>query len=182
MPATSPLRAAGEGRHAHRGVVLGPFVLLLATCLALAGCFPTLKETKREAREGPKPPNVVLVLADDLAQGDINPRTLQHMPNVRALMEEGTTFDNSFVTNSLCCPGRATILRGQYAHNHQILHNQPPFGGAARFRISGDTSTMATWAKERGYRTSFFGKYLNGYAGTYVPPAGTIGTPCRATS
>ena len=171
MPATSPLPAAGEGRHAHRGVVLGPFVLLLATCLALAGCFPALKETKREAREGSKPPNVVLVLTDDLAQGDINPRTLEHMPHVRALMEEGTTFENSFVTNSLCCPSRATILRGQYAHNHGILHNQPPLGGAPRFRLSGaGDSTMATWTKERGYRTAFFGKYLNGYAGTYVPP------------
>jgi arylsulfatase A-like enzyme len=86
-------------------------------------------------------------------------------------MEEGTTFDNSFVTNSLCCPSRATILRGQYVHNHQILHNQPPLGGAERFRVSGaDGSTMASWVKERGYRTAFFGKYLNGYAGIYVPP------------
>src|SRR5829696_4881374 len=168
MPATSPLRAAGEGRHAHRGVVLGPFVLLLATCLALAGCFPALKETKKE---GPKPPNVVLVLADDLAQGDINHRTLQHMPNVRALMEEGTAFDNAFVTNSLCCPSRATMLRGQYTHNHHILHNQAPLGGAKKFRVSGgDSSTAAVWLQENGYQTALFGKYLNGYYGEYVPP------------
>jgi N-acetylglucosamine-6-sulfatase len=151
--------------------ILGPFVFLLAACLALAGCFPVVKEAKKEDREGPNPPNVVLVLADDLAQGDINARTLEHMPHLRALMEEGTTFDNSFVTNSLCCPSRATILRGQYVHNHGILHNQPPLGSAERFRLSGaDGSTMASWVEERGYRTAFFGKYLNGYAGTYVPP------------
>jgi N-acetylglucosamine-6-sulfatase len=172
MPAITRLPAPGGGHHARRGVpALGPLVFLLAVCLGLAGCFPAMKEMKREDREGPKPPNVVLVLADDLAQADINTHTLEHMPNVRALMDEGTTFDNSFVTSSLCCPSRATILRGQYVHNHGILHNQPPLGGSARFRISGgDTSTMATWAKERGYRTAFFGKYLNGYAGTYVPP------------
>jgi arylsulfatase A-like enzyme len=151
--------------------LLGPFVFLLAACLGLAGCFPAVKETKKEDREGPKPPNVVLVLADDLAQGDIDPRTLEHMPHLRALMEQGTTFDNSFVTNSLCCPSRATILRGQYTHNHGILHNEAPLGGAERFRYSGaDGSTMASWVKERGYRTVFFGKYMNGYAGTYVPP------------
>jgi N-acetylglucosamine-6-sulfatase len=144
---------------------------LLAACLGLAGCFPAVKETKKEDRQGPKRPNVVLVLADDLAASDLNPNTLKHMPHVRALMEEGTTFDNSFVTNSLCCPSRATILRGQYVHNHGSLHNEPPLGGAERFIRSGaDASTMATWTEERGYRTAFFGKYMNGYAGTYVPP------------
>jgi N-acetylglucosamine-6-sulfatase len=149
----------------------GPFVFLLAACLVLTGCFPPAKKTKREDREGPKPPNVVLIVTDDLASGDLNPDTLERMPNLRALMEEGTTFDNSFVTNSLCCPSRATILRGQYAHNHRILHNQPPLGGAERFRFSGaDGSTMATWVEERGYGTAFFGKYMNDYAGTYVPP------------
>ena len=116
-------------------------------------------------------PNVVIILTDDLAWEDLNPSTLERMPNVRALMEQGTTFDNSFVTNSLCCPARATVLRGQYAHNHQILHNQSPLGGAERFRLSrADRSTMATWVGDGGYRTAFFGKYLNGYAGAYIPP------------
>jgi len=167
---------AATGRLAIRvgsaRAVFASLGFLLVACLALASCFPSVKGSKRGAPEGHNPPNVVLVLADDLASDDLNPNALKHMPNLRKLLaDEGTTFDNSFVTNSLCCPARATVLRGQYAHNHQILHNQPPLGGAARFRISGgDASTMATWAKERGYRTSFFGKYLNGYAGTYVPP------------
>ena len=153
-----------------RSIIL-PFLLLLAGCFALAGCLPLAEETTKEDKKEPKPPNVVLILTDDLAFEDVNPATLKHMPHLRALMEEGTTFENAFATNSLCCPSRATILRGQYTHNHQILHNQPPFGGAERFRFSGgDSSTMATWLKEYGYLTSFFGKYLNGYSGHYVPP------------
>jgi N-acetylglucosamine-6-sulfatase len=153
-----------------RAIIL-PFLLLLVGCFALAGCLPPAEETTKEDKQEPKPPNVVLILTDDLAFEDVNPATLKHMPHLRALMEEGTFFENAFATNSLCCPSRATILRGQYTHNHQILHNQPPFGGAERFRFSGgDRSTMATWLKEYGYVTSFFGKYLNGYAGTYVPP------------
>jgi N-acetylglucosamine-6-sulfatase len=147
--------------------------LLLACCFALAGCFPQPEETTKEEdnKEKPNPPNVVLILTDDLALDDVNEDSLEHMPNLKSLMEVGTTFENAFATNSLCCPSRATILRGQYTHNHHILHNQPPLGGAERFRRSGgDGSTMATWVKEQGYSTAFFGKYMNGYAGTYIPP------------
>jgi arylsulfatase A-like enzyme len=94
------------------------------------------------------------------------------MPNLKSLLiDKGTTFDNAFVTNSLCCPSRATILRGQYTHNHEILSNEPPRGGFQKFRFLGhENSTMATWVKEQGYRTAFFGKYLNGYNETYIPP------------
>jgi N-acetylglucosamine-6-sulfatase len=148
-----------------------PSLLLLAVCFTLAGCFSSVEATTKEEKVEPKPPNMVLILTDDLALEDVNADTLKHMPNLRALMEKGTTFDNAFVTNSLCCPSRATILRGQYTHNHHILHNQPPLGGAKRFRLSGgDRSTVATWLKENGYQTAFFGKYLNGYSGVYVPP------------
>ena len=87
------------------------------------------------------------------------------------LIDKGTTFDESFVSNSLCCPSRVTILRGQCTHNHQILSNEPPLGGFEKFRYLGhENSTIATWAKEQGYRTAFFGKYLNGYNDTYIPP------------
>src|SRR5829696_8917485 len=105
-------------------------LLAVAVACALSSCFPSAEGKQAENRkQEPKPPNVILILTDDLAVNDLNPRALQHMPNLRALMDKGTTFDNTFVTNSLCCPSRATILRGQYTHNHQILHNQPPRGG-----------------------------------------------------
>jgi len=94
------------------------------------------------------------------------------MPNLRSLLiERGTTFENAFVTDSLCCPSRATILRGQYAHNHGVLSNEPPHGGFEKFRAMGhQKSTVATWLKSGGYRTIFIGKYMNGYEGTHVPP------------
>ena len=125
-----------------------------------------------DPEEDPQPPNVIVIPTDDLATWDLDAEALEHMPNIREeLVEKGTTFENAFVTNSVCCPSRATTLRGQYSHNHQVLTNAPPLGGAGRFRVSGgDTSTAATWLQEEGYRTAFFGKYLNGYGGTYVPP------------
>jgi arylsulfatase A-like enzyme len=147
-------------------------LLGVAVACALSACFPSAegKQAKHQKQE-PKPANVILVLTDDLALEDVNEQALENMPNLRSLMEEGTTFDNAFVTNSLCCPSRASILRGQYTHNHQILSNDPPRGGFQKFRFLGhEDSTMATWVKEQGYRTAFFGKYLNGYKETHTPP------------
>jgi len=164
-------------------LVLAAALALLAGCDAAVGTptdqvGPDGAEARGPTVEGAapgddtEPPNIVVIPTDDLAAGDLTPATLEHMPNLKSLMEEGTTFENAFVTNSVCCPSRATILRGQYAHNHQILSNAPPLGGAERFRIlGGDGSTAATWLEERGYRTAFFGKYLNAYYGDdYVPP------------
>jgi N-acetylglucosamine-6-sulfatase len=159
-------------------------LLALAAVLGmLMGCGPTAGEkgpdglTKNgagggAAGEGPGLPNIVVIPTDDLAAWDVTRETLEYMPNIRReFVEGGTTFENAFVTNSACCPSRATILRGQYTHNHQVLHNAPPLGGAEKFRLSGgDASTAATWLQEDGYRTAFFGKYLNAYGGTYVPP------------
>src|SRR5215213_7673918 len=160
-------------RTRRRRALPPPVLLVLATCLTLCACFPSAEGRQhREAGDRPpKPPNIVFILTDDLAAGDLNPNALKHMPNLRALMEEGTTFDNSFVTNALCCPSRATILRGQYTHNHQILSNEVPLGGFEKFRYLGlQDSTAATWLKAAGYRTALVGKYLNGYSGTYIPP------------
>jgi arylsulfatase A-like enzyme len=151
----------------------GRVALLVAFACLHASCLPTAEgQQPPEPVEEPARPNVILILTDDQAYGDIDAETLEHMPNIRReLIEKGTTFENAFVTNSVCCPSRATVLRGQYAHNHQVLTNAPPLGGAERFRISGgDTSTAATWLREEGYRTAFFGKYLNAYGGTYIPP------------
>src|SRR3546814_7941787 len=95
------------------------------------------------------------------------------MPKTKALIEEqGAAFDNYFVTYSFCCPSRATMLRGQYAHNHRIQGNVLPTGGARKFRALGhDRSTIATWLQAAGYRTGLLGKYMNDYRPEqgYVP-------------
>ena len=96
---------------------------------------------------------------------DAHPKSISRMPNLkRYLINNGTIFDNAFVTTSLCCPSRATFLRGQYSHNHGVLTNGAPLGGAKRFRELGrEKSTVATWLHSGGYRTVEIGKYLNQY-------------------
>jgi arylsulfatase A-like enzyme len=145
--------------------------VILAVCLAtlIVGCAPEIEQNENLKNENLKNnsntfkrPNIVLIYTDDLDTDSIS-----RMPNLRSLLvEQGTTFENSFVTNSLCCPSRATMLRGQYTHNHKIFSNAPPHGGAPKFRALGrEDSTVATWLKEEGYQTAFFGKYLNHYGG-----------------
>jgi arylsulfatase A-like enzyme len=83
------------------------------------------------------------------------------MPLTSALLgAETVRFSRGFVTTSLCCPSRSSILTGLYAHNHGVLTNSLPNGGAQKFD---PTSTLATWLQAAGYRTALIGKYLNQY-------------------
>jgi arylsulfatase A-like enzyme len=119
------------------------------------------------AHHRPDRPNIVFILTDDLSWN-----LVQYMPNVQAMQREGMTFTNYFVTDSLCCPSRASIFSGRYPHNHGVLTNTPPTGGFSAFRRGAEAETFATSLQDAGYRTSMMGKYLNGYkpAGRYVAP------------
>jgi arylsulfatase A-like enzyme len=143
---------------------------LLVCCCAFIGATRTVTSQAQPAQARP---NVLLILTDDL---DAELGTLDYMPNLRRLLTaEGVTFENAFVTNSLCCPSRATLLRGQYTHGHGVYTNMPPTGGFEKFSATGlERSTLATWLQDAGYLTALLGKYLNGYPGTAVThvPAG----------
>jgi N-acetylglucosamine-6-sulfatase len=139
--------------------------------VACSGSETSELEPAHEA-EIPIQPNVIFILTDDLDFA-----SAQKMPNLRSLLvEEGTSFEKAFASQSLCCPSRATILTGQYAHNHDIKGNKPRDGGFQKFRNEGlEENTIAVRLQEGGgYRTAYFGKYLNGYPGaepaSYVPP------------
>ena len=145
------------------GMVAG---LTTAAGAAEPASAPGVKSEKR--------PNVVFILTDDLdLTSYLDP---SRFPKVNSLLtQKGTTFSNFFVTDSLCCPSRSSILRGQYVHEHDVLGNLPPSGGYEKFHANGDeTSTVGTWMHDSGYRTGLLGKYLNGYPDTvdptFVPP------------
>ena len=143
--------------------VLIAFALVLTTASPLIACG--------SVEGAPNRPNIVFILTDDMRADN-----LEHMPKTRErLVQEGTTFSNAFVSYSQCCPSRASILRGQYAHNHQVLSNVAPDGGFEKFYVQGhESSTVATWLQSAGYGTVLMGKYLNGYPNSsdvsYVPP------------
>ena len=99
-----------------------------------------------------------------------------YMPRVQRMQREGTSFDRYVVTNSLCCPSRASILTGRYSHSTGIFRNQPPDGGWEVFEPIEETSTFATTLQAAGYRTALMGKYLNGYTPAVAHrPVGLVG-------
>ena len=140
---------------------LGRFALggvLAAASVAIVAAGPTGHPATAAQTE----PNIVLVLVDDGRVDD-----LAAMPRVRRLVgDEGVSFTDFYAPFPLCCPARATLLTGQYAHNHRVLGNTAPGGGFTKFR---DQSTLATWLAPT-YRTGLIGKYLNGYGPPYRPP------------
>ncbi len=141
--------------------------LATSACSSVEGATPAA-----EAQTADTPadrPNIVFILTDDE-----DTELHAFMPKTKALLHDaGTTFDNYFVTYSLCCPSRATTLRGQYPHSTGVRGNTPPLGGFETFRALGrETSTIATWLRADGYRTAMFGKYLNGYQPAAGVPTG----------
>lgn len=125
------------------------------------------------------PPDIVVILTDDLDERTLaDAEARGWLPNLASLRNGGTTFTRSFVTLSLCCPSRASLLTGSYPHNTGVLSNKMPQGSVEAFD---DTATLATWLQARGYFTAHIGKYLNRYGklgiagpgplgSTYVPP------------
>ncbi len=102
-------------------------------------------------------PNVVLITADDMAATD-----LRWMPRTRRLLGDGGVRLTSFLSNHpICCPARAEILTGQYAHNNGVHDNDGRYGGHQALRRPHDT--LGAWLRDAGYRTAFVGKYLNGW-------------------
>jgi N-acetylglucosamine-6-sulfatase len=142
---------------------------LLPALIALVGAVGNAADAVADVPAASTKPNIVLILTDD---EDVASHAF--MPKTRALLERrGVSFDNFFVSYAFCCPSRASILRGQYAHNTQIVGNELPYGGFEKLRQRGlEDSTVATWLQAAGYHTALLGKYINRYVpeNDGVPP------------
>jgi arylsulfatase A-like enzyme len=132
-------------------------VLCAFVVAPLAGC----EASGRVHRAQPEAPNVVVFVTDDQRTGD---GSLQVMPAVRRYFGRGgTRFANAYATTPLCCPSRASILTGRYAHNHGVNTLSDPFDLDQEL-------TLQRYLRDAGYVTAMVGKYLNFWPVERPPP------------
>ncbi len=115
----------------------------------------------------PRRPNILFLMPDQLrAQalgylGNPDVRT----PHLDRLAADSIVFQNAFANSPVCCPARANILTGRYAHRNGMVAND--------LRLRESETTLAERLGEAGYRTGFIGKWhLDGGPRLpgYVPP------------
>jgi arylsulfatase A-like enzyme len=104
-------------------------------------------------------PNVLIIVTDDQ-----RPDTMGFMPRTQELFaRRGVRFKRAFATTPLCCPFRASLMTGQYAHNSGVRRNEEG-------RLINHDHTLQRYFSEGGYRTALIGKFLNGWKREDPPP------------
>jgi len=97
-------------------------------------------------------PNILFIFSDDHAQRAISAygSVVNETPHLDRLAKDGARFLNSFVTNSICTPSRATLLTGQYSHKNGV----PVFNA-----FDGSRDHLAKRMQAGGYHTGIVGKW-----------------------
>lgn len=130
-----------------------PFTIIFLIVFVISSCFFSCSQ-----RESESPPNLVLIIADDLAWDDLScygHPTIQ-TPNIDKLAEQGMLFKNAFLTASSCSPSRASIITGKYPHqtNAEQLH----------WPLPASQITFVEKLRDVGYWTGQAGKWHLGDA------------------
>lgn len=115
-----------------------------------------------------RPPNVVLVFADDLGYADVGVFGAKgfRTPHIDRLAAEGVLFTDFYVAQAVCTASRAALLTGSYP---QRVGLTGAIGPRARHGISADETTLAEVLKGRGYATAIYGKWHLGHHPPFLP-------------
>lgn len=131
------------------------FLKRSAAAAVAPSLFPASSAGARpSAAAGAKHPNVVLIHADQFrwdAMGvyGLNPMGLT--PNLDAMAQRGTLFQNAITNQPVCSPSRACLMTGQYPCKHGVWKNGPG--------LTPGVPTIATAFREAGYTANYIGKW-----------------------
>jgi arylsulfatase A-like enzyme len=130
-------------------IALGPILLALTV-----GPAPQLSA----ATAADRPPNIVLILADDLGYGDVGcyGATKVKTPNVDRLASQGLRFTDAHCTSGTCTPSRYSLLTGEYAWRRKGTGILP---GDASLIIEPGRPTLPAILAGAGYRSTAIGKW-----------------------
>ena len=138
----------GTARNTPRRIALSVIVAMIVPGLEVASAPASAGAGGSDHR-----PNILIVLTDDQRA----PGTMKVLPHVRHWFgRQGRTYTEALDTTPLCCPSRASLFTGQYAHNHGVVDNT--HAGLDRFD---QHTSIARYLQEDGYRTGFAGKLFN---------------------
>ncbi|MBL9115590.1 MAG: sulfatase [Verrucomicrobiaceae bacterium] len=125
--------------------------------------------------ESPRPPNVVVILCDNLGNGDIacfNPATKHRTPNLDRMAAEGRKFTSFYSASGVCTPSRAALMTGCYPRRvglHISAIGAAVLQPVAQRGLNPHEETIAELLKERGYATACIGKWHLGDQQTFLP-------------
>jgi arylsulfatase A-like enzyme len=116
--------------------------------------------------EAPRPPNIVLIMADDLGYGDLGCYGQEKIstPNINRLAATGMKFTQAYAGCTVCAPSRSVLMTG-YHMGHTSVRSNP--GGVP---LRPEDVTVAEVLKSAGYSTGIFGKWGLGDIGTEGHP------------
>jgi N-acetylglucosamine-6-sulfatase len=149
----------------HRRIALGALGLLAGATGAVPAAGHAAGDPVHPGEAAT--PNIILIQTDDQTASQLRSAV---MPETKRLLSRrGSTFTNYIATTSQCCPSRASLLTGQYAHNHGVTSNQVGYPG-----LIDKANVLPVWLRRAGYRTMHVGsKYINGYEG-FVQPSSKV--------
>ena len=140
----------------HTRDVRREFVAVAGAVLGLLAVGPGCGSSpSAPTPSSPARPNLVVIVADDMAYGLLGPGRrfpFVALPHLEGLAARGVLFDNAFVTTSLCSPSRASLLTGLYAHTHGVVVNES-------VELSPTVATYPQLLQRAGYETAFVGKW-----------------------
>lgn len=119
-----------------------------------------------------KKPNIIFILSDDLAQGDLGcyGQKLIQTPNLDRMAREGTRYTQAFCGTSVCAPSRASLITGLHSGHCPVRANWEIAKGEGQLPLPASTVTVAGMLKDAGYATACMGKWGMGMFGTTGSP------------
>lgn len=117
-------------------------------------------------------PNIVFILADDLAQGDLGcyGQKLIKTPNLDRMAAEGTRFNQAYSGTSVCAPSRSSLMTGLDMGHCPIRANREIGNQQGQMPLPAGTVTVASLLKAAGYATACTGKWGMGMFGSTGDP------------
>jgi len=125
--------------------------------------------------ENSSPPNIILIMADDLGYGDIGVygQSLFPTPNIDRLAKGGIRFLQHYSGSTVCAPSRSALMTGQHS-GHTFIRGNLEKGftldNEGQYPLASEELTIAEVLKEANYRTGAFGKWGLGYPGSEGDP------------